>query len=380
MQLGRVLALSAGHFINDMYVGFLAPLLPFIINKLDISLTLAAGLTSILAVFTSLAQPVFGHIADKIRHPFFPILGPLLTACAFGLIGYANSYTALVVIIIFGGIGTAAFHPQSASLVGKTSGRQGGLAMSIFVTGGSAGYYVGPVVIMSIVTWLGLKYSIISIIPGVAVFIILFALLPELPYSPRHHSRINGHFVIPHQYRAILFLFLISVLRSFTISGFNTFIPIYLEKQNVAPMMFAAALTVFGLPGAAGALIAGGLSDRFGRKKIMFASMASALLFLYLFLYFDGILSMVCLGVAGFSMFMSIPVVIITAQELFPGRVNTVSSVVMGFSWGIGGVLVTPLGALAELVGIQTALSLLTGCCALSLIFILFTPETKRVT
>ena len=110
----------------------------------------------------------------------------------------------------------------------------------------------------------------------------------------------------------------------------------------------------------------------------MFFSMAISLVFFGLFLYIDGLMSIVYLGIAGFFIFMSIPVVIIAAQELFPGRVNTVSSLVMGLSWGIGGILVTPLGALAEHVGITTALSLLTCCCAVSLFFILLLPETKR--
>ena len=124
-------------------------------NKIGISLTMAAGLASILSIFTSLAQPAFGHFADKTRRPLFAVLGPVVTAIFFSAIGWANSYWALVAIIIVGGIGTAAFHPQAAALVGRTSGRQGGLGMSIFVTGGSAGYYAGPIVIMGIVTWLG---------------------------------------------------------------------------------------------------------------------------------------------------------------------------------------------------------------------------------
>ncbi len=379
MQTGRVLGLSMGHFINDMYVGFLAPLLPLIIDKLGISITLAAGLMSILSIFTSLAQPAFAFIADKIRRPGMVILGPLMTAIFFSAIGCAHSYAMLVVVIILGGIGTAVFHPQAAAFVGKASGRQSGLAMSIFVTGGSGGYYMGPVVIMSIVTWLGLEYSFVSIGPGVLIAAILFFILPKLPHAPNRHVHVHGHVAIPNQVRAIIFLYFISMIRSFLISGFNTFIPMYLKEQRYSPMMYAVALTAFGIPGAVGSLFGGALSDRFGRRTTIFASIALSLPFFGLFLALDGLPSLVSLGVAGFAVFSSIPVVIIMAQELYPGRVNVVSSLVMGLSWGVAGVLVTPLGALAERIGLGQALTMLIFLGAISCILTLFLPETKKV-
>ncbi len=378
MQKSRVIGLATGHFINDMYVGFLSPLLPLIIAKTGITLTMAAGLASILSTATSLAQPLFGHLADKTHRPYFAALGPVVTAIFFSAIGWANSYWALVAVIIAGGIGTAAFHPQAAALVGKSSGRQSGLAMSIFVTGGGGGYYAGPIVIMAIVTWLGLQYSFISIVPGVLITLFLLMTLPKIKEQPERHDIIKVTVKVPHQMRAIILLFFISTLRSFLISGFNTFIPIYLEAQAVAPLLYAAALTLFGLPGSAGSLLGGGLSDRFGRRTLIFLSIALALPFFSLFLLLDGALAVVCLGFAGFAIFSSIPVVIIMAQELFPGRVNTASSLVMGLSWGTAGILVTPLGALAERIGISSALSLLIGLGAVACILVFFLPETKK--
>ena len=170
------------------------------------------------------------------------------------------------------------------------------------------------------------------------------------------------------------------MFRSFIIVGFNTFIPIYLEQQDMAPMMFAAALSIFGMPGAVGSMMSGGLSDRFGRKKVIFASFALSLPFFTIFLVADHLFGIAALAFAGFAIFSSIPVVIITAQELFPGRVNTASSLVMGLSFGIGGLLVTPLGTLAEMIGIGNALFVLVAVGAIAAILVFFLPESKRVT
>lgn len=377
MQTGRVFGLSMGHFINDMYVGFLAPLLPLIIDRLGISLTLAAMLTSVLSISTSLGQPATAFFADKIRRPYLAAAGPIMTAIFFSAIGLVHSYAMLIVILVLGGIGTAAFHPQAATYVGKCAGRQSGTAMSIFVTGGSAGYYTGPIVIMGIITWLGLEYSFISILPGILISMLLFLILPKLSHAPNRHKQVHGNAHIPHQIRALIFLYLISMIRSFMISGFNTFIPIYLEQQNVDPMLYAGALTAFGMPGAVGSLLGGALSDRFGRRTMIFTSIAVALPFLTLFLTLTGFWSIICLSVAGFAIFSSIPVVIIMAQELMPARINVASSLVMGLSWGVAGLLVTPLGAIAEKIGLNQALYGLIAVGAAACLMTFFLPETK---
>jgi FSR family fosmidomycin resistance protein-like MFS transporter len=47
-EIGQVLTIVSGHFIHDVYTAFVAPLLPLIIEKLFISLTLAGSLTALL--------------------------------------------------------------------------------------------------------------------------------------------------------------------------------------------------------------------------------------------------------------------------------------------------------------------------------------------
>jgi len=376
MQKGRVAALSMGHFINDMYPGFIAVLLPTLRDRLGFSITMAAMLVSIASIFTSTIQPIFGHLSDKYQKPTFVWLGPLITAAFMSCIGLAPSYLALVFIVICSGIGTAMFHPLGATYTGKAGGRQSGMAMSLFVTGGGAGYYVGPLVIMGITTTLGLQYSPLTIVPGIGVAVILFLILPNLEKiehkTDKKATNGNGHLW------AMAFLFIFSIMRSAMISGINTLTPIFLENQGTAPMVYAGALTLFGIAGSLGPIFSGGLSDKFGRKAILVGSMLFSLPFLYLFIAIDHTASIYFLAATGFAIFSSIPVVIITAQELFPTRVGIASSLVMGLSWGLGGLLVTPLGSLAEHFGIKTALYSLVGMGVLATILIAFIPETHK--
>jgi len=80
----RVILLSIGHGIHDMYPAFLAPLLPLLQAKLGLSNTLAGSLATFLRS-SSLAQPFIGYLADRTSARLFVILrdrcGPLCCFC-----------------------------------------------------------------------------------------------------------------------------------------------------------------------------------------------------------------------------------------------------------------------------------------------------------
>jgi FSR family fosmidomycin resistance protein-like MFS transporter len=376
-QMSKVALLTAGHFINDSYNGFVAPLLPLLMVKLGFSLTLAGLLASIQAVSTSLSQPLFGHLADKVRKPFFVYLGPLLTSLFLSSIGLCSSYGMLIVAVLFAGIGTAAFHPQAAATAGTLSGPRRGLGMSIFVTGGNAGHSLGPVIILPIVAYFGLERTFVAVLPGLIISYLLFRSGSQLPLE---HNPNTQHSISTQKIRrlwALVLLLIIVIVRAFVICGFSTFIPIFLQNQGFPLMLAGIAITVFQFSGAIGSLFGGGLSDRFGHKPVLIASIVLAVPMLFLFLSTNGYFALGFLALAGLFSFSSIPVNIIMAQELFPSRSSTVSSLIIGVGWGIGGLLVTPLGALADKIGIGYSLYLLTLVCLLGVAAIIPLPKTE---
>src|SRR5512143_645051 len=90
-QTGRVLTVAGGHLIHDIFTSFLAPLLPLIINKLGLSLTLAGSLASFQQL-PGLINPLLGMIADRGSLRWLAILAPTVTAVSMSLIGLAPSY------------------------------------------------------------------------------------------------------------------------------------------------------------------------------------------------------------------------------------------------------------------------------------------------
>lgn len=79
---------ALAHAVNDMYAVFLAPLLPRLMTKLDITITLAAALAMTLSLAASLLQPLMGYLADRLGRRFFVAAGPLLSGLFLSLIGW----------------------------------------------------------------------------------------------------------------------------------------------------------------------------------------------------------------------------------------------------------------------------------------------------
>ncbi len=49
-QTEQVVTIAGGHFIHDVYSAFLAPLLPLIIDKLSLTLTMAGSLSAFMQI------------------------------------------------------------------------------------------------------------------------------------------------------------------------------------------------------------------------------------------------------------------------------------------------------------------------------------------
>ena len=68
----QVMTIVGGHFIHDTYTAFVAPLLPELIKKLSLNLTMVGSLTAFLQL-PGLLNPFIGLLADKVSLRYFVI-------------------------------------------------------------------------------------------------------------------------------------------------------------------------------------------------------------------------------------------------------------------------------------------------------------------
>ena len=135
--------MAAGHFSCDINTGALPGLLPFLVVMYGMDYKLAAGLMFASSFLSSIIQPLIGYWSDKGSSPYLMGIGILLSGLSLGSVAFISDYILLFVAVTIMGIGNAIFHPEAAKLVNGLAGDNKALSMSIFSTGGSAGFCLG---------------------------------------------------------------------------------------------------------------------------------------------------------------------------------------------------------------------------------------------
>lgn len=370
----RLALLTTAHFTVDVYSSFFSPLLPLLATRLGMNLAMVGTLVALASLSSSFSQPFFGLLADRLRRPWLIGLGPLLAAGLMSSVGLAPSFAALVVILMVGGLGISWFHPQSAVLATQDSPRRS-LAMAVFITGGTLGGSLGPLISVAVVGWVGLERSWLAMLPGVALAVALIAVLA------RHHRTAPaagpGDTPSLRELRPVLrpltLLYFAVVARSAVSYGFMTFLPMYLHGLGYPVSFGGAALTAYLALGALGGFAGGWIAERIGGRAVVVQSFVGAIPFFLAFLVLPTLPGLVCLVVGSFLLQGSLPVNVVLGQELAPRHSSTISSLLMGAAWGVGALVVAPIGMLADAHGLRAGLAALTAVlvpgllCALAL-------------
>jgi FSR family fosmidomycin resistance protein-like MFS transporter len=357
-QRSRLALVTWGHFLNDCYGSFFAPILPLLIDKLALSLTMASGLASIASITSAIFQPIYGMASDRIRGRLFIVLGPLLSTVCMSLIGVTPNAVLIGILLLLAGVGSAAFHPQAVAAAGAVSGERKGFGISVFIFGGSVGFAVGPLAIIGAVQLWGLERSYYAMIPGL-VSVLLLGWYLRVPGGAMPRGRVLSlTAAFKGSRKSMALLFSIAVIREFTRIAVVTFLPIFLVMQGRSLAAGGITLALFSMAGALGGMVGGSLSDAWGRKAVILVSGLLCVPLLHGMFLTDGMLSLVFLVLAAGALSGANSVIIALAQELVPSRAGTASSVVMGLGWGVAGVLLIGFGTVAETIGVSRALAI----------------------
>jgi FSR family fosmidomycin resistance protein-like MFS transporter len=232
-----------------------------------------ANIKTILALSRFLAfvvQPPVGYLAG--RHPsrFFALGGPLLVMVFIPLTGIAPYFWMLLLFVCLGSIGSSMFHPTAAGMIEPYAGRHLGLAMSIFGTGGTLSFAIGPLFISWLVAKFGLGATPYSMILGFAVLIFLFHTVPA-PQSSTLKSRgfINSiREVFGPVWLPIVLIWLAMTLRAYVSQSFITYLPIMVARQGYSLLSIGTLVSLFSIAGALSGVLAGHLSDRIGFRPV----------------------------------------------------------------------------------------------------------------
>lgn len=351
-QTGQVLTISTGHFVHDIYTAFIPALLPVIIEKLSLTLTMAGSLTAILQL-PGIINPFIGYLADKISLRYFVIFAPAVTATLISSLGFAENYITLVILLLLTGISVAAFHAPAPAMIGRITGRQVGKGMSYFMAAGELARTLGPLLAVWAVTLWTLDGIFRVVLLGWGTSLVLFWRLRAIPARSNRNAGVRE--ALPLMRRLFVPVIAFTLFRNFMIESLVTYLPVYMDIQGASLWVAGAALSILELAGVAGALFSGTISDRLGRKPVLLIATIAAALIMILFINLEGWAIVPVLLALGFTSLSTTPVLLAMVQEQLPDHRALGNGVYMFISFALRPIAILAVGFLGDTLGLNNA-------------------------
>lgn len=375
-----ILWLCFAHMVADIYSGFLNPIMPFIAAKLGFSMAVATVIISIAHICSSMLQPIFGFFADNMLKRFFIFWGLILISLFIPLAPLAPNIPFLLICMILGSLGGSFFHPQSLGFINYFSKNDCCANMGIFMSMGTFGFALGPLLAALITQMHGLNLISCTSVVGLLLAGVMFYCVPKLSATeplPEHKSFVSSFKEIL-SCRQMNYLMLVSMMKSLVTNSSCIMLPFLWKSMGYTPLYIGTALFLFVAAGAVGSFLSPKVEKRFGSKAVVYFSMWATFPMMILFgltYKTNSILSLIIFFIIGFTTMLAQPVVMVWAQDTLPKYRSIVAGFINGFCWGIVALCVSVLGAIAEKFGIMNVLVSICFLPVLASYFVKFLKE-----
>jgi FSR family fosmidomycin resistance protein-like MFS transporter len=348
-------ALSGGHLAVDFASGSVPALIPFLRERFHLGYALAATLLLAVTLSSSLVQPLFGLRSDRRGALWLIPGGALLAAVGIGGAAVAPAYPVVLVLVLVGGVGVAAFHPEGAKFAAYASGRRRASGMAYFNVGGNTGYALGAFATGQLVVSFGLVGGLLAMIPVVAASLALGRLVPDLSQLERA-STVAAPPAGADQRRAMGLLAAVVALRSIPWFALLAFVPLWLGSLGHSKAYGNRVLFLMLLAGALGTLALGPAADRIGLRRTLVLTQAAIAPLMLAFVYVGGAIGILALMLIAVCVVGTFGITMVLSQQYLPRHLGIASGLSVGLSMGIGGIAAVALGALADSIDLETAL------------------------
>jgi MFS transporter, FSR family, fosmidomycin resistance protein len=374
---GRAMAaLSAGHMATDFAGGALPALIPFLVDKYDLSYTLAAVLVLASALSGSIVQPLFGLWSDRRGAIWLLPAGVAIGGIGMALAAAAPAYWLAIVFIVVSGLGTAAYHPEGSKFAAYVSGRRRASGMSLFSIGGNLGYGLGALATTPLVVVLGLRGGLLLAVPCIAVAAALLLATPYLlGFVPDRETRREGSGGSDR--RALVVLLSVVAFRSLAWFGLLTFVPLWEVSLGHSKSHGNHLLTLMLLAGGVGTLAAGPLADWIGLRTVLLGANLALGPLILVFIVVGGVPGAIALAFVGVGVIGTFGITMVMSQQYLPRHIGMASGLSIGFSIGLGGIAAVILGAIADAIDLRTALYVSAAAPVAAVLLTLLLPRER---
>lgn len=357
--------LGAAHFVNDLYANYIEAFIPLLIRELGVSMGEAGFLATLGGLMHCLVQPLSGYLSDRLGHSKFIRYGILGTGLFGSLMPLSVNYAMALCCAVFWGIGTATLHPQAQGAVGYLAGNEGEkipFGLAVFSLGGTLGSAIGPLYgIFLYDTVPHAALPLVGMILPVAVFLACGAAMPRI--HERSAMAGLGLSELPRHFWGILRqiwpVWVLTISRDFVKRGMLFLLPLLVASKGGSLALGGSMIFCSTFMAALAPLWVAKRHGGWSASKTALITMPAGMSLLIAGALLPLIPSLACMVLGAGILSAGTALNDALAQSLAVHDRSTVSSLTMGLSYGLAGVVAAPAGMAAERFGISAVVSLM---------------------
>lgn len=408
----RFWSLVSTHTMNDFQTGAIAAMLPALVAQQHYDYAAAAGIVLASTALSSITQPVFGWLSDRMDLRWMVPAGLAFAALCVAAAGLTSgSYWLTWVVVALSGVGVAAYHPP-ATVEARATGGGTNRSMSIFSVGGNVGVALSPLLVGLTAGTIGLASTPLLLVPTAAVIVVYLAVRRNVARSaattaPQDASAIAAGPTASETgavsaagaasgagsasaaraasagatdaWGRFSWLLVVVALWSVAYIGTTSFIALDVaDRFGAGAGVGAVALAVFPAAGAVGTLLGGVLADRFGRRLVIPLGYAVATVAALAIVFApDPVVAIGATALLGVAVFVPFALHVTLSHAYLPRHIGTASGVTLGLSTTVGGFLAPVLGAIADGSTIGVVFAVIAGVLAAAFVASLFLRDRQ---
>jgi MFS family permease len=392
-SLRELWLITMGHGLTHWYPSTFYLLLPIIGKELGLTYSQIGLIMTCQYLAGAIANVPGGILVDTVgRKGVLMAVSLFWVGFPYLLMGFSHGYLMLLSCVALVGFGNSLWHPTAIPTLARHYPQRKGLVLSVHGMGGNVGDALAPLAagsLLAVLTWR--EVVVLNVVPGLVMSLLILAFLGTMRLGPkarpgadeeRGQSFADYFRGVPALFRnrSLVLLTASSAFRSMTQNSLLTFLPIYLAyEMGFSPFWVGAGMFALQAAGFAATPIAGYLSDRMGRRRIMMTSMFMTGVVLA-FMAFAGRSHafIAFIAVLGFFLYAIRPVMQAWLLETTPKNMGGTSIGILFGAQALGA-SVAPLiaGVIADRYGLLATFWFLAGTIIVANLFIFWMPKPK---
>lgn len=386
----EVWVVSLGHTMTHWYPATFYLLLPLIGKELGLSYSEIGATMTCQYLVGALSNVPGGLVVDMVgRKALLMALSLIWVGVPYLLMGFSHTYWFLLVCAGLVGFGNNLWHPAAIPLLAHRFPERRGLAVAFHGMGGNVGDALAPFAAGLMLTFFTWRHVVlVNVIPGLIASLLILIYIGKRAdqgegggtAARMRPAGILSALTTLFRSRTVLMVSTSSAFRTMTQTTLLTFLPVFLAgRMGYSSVWIGACMFTLQAAGFIAAPIAGHLSDRMGRRRIIVSSMTMAAVVLISMAVVGRSFAFVLLiSVLGFFLFAIRAVMQAWMLDATPKDMAGTSIGILFGTQAVGAAIGPFLGGiLADQYGLMATFYFLAVTIIIANIFILFAPTNE---